>query len=184
MSSLLLILFILILLGGPPHFGHHSYGSCPPGLAGVLDGARAVPARTTPAEAWSTTKTRLALLTTEGVSRRAIKMDTWDGMAPLCGIGPSQEATAAAEAAARKLSGVHKRVETEGEVLDEEVEREMKKTYDTPHFKDISVEVRNGVVWLTGTVPSWAWHLEAVAVARATPGVRAVEDDLHLRLVM
>jgi osmotically-inducible protein OsmY len=184
MSLLVLILFILILLGGLPHSGQHSYGSRPPGLTGMLDVARAVPARTTPADAWSTTKTRLALLTTEGVSRMAIKMDTWDGVAPLCGIGPAQEATAAAEAAARKLSGVHKRVETEGEVLDEEVEREMKKTYDTPHFKDIIVEVRNGVVWLTGTVPSWAWHLEAVAVARATPGVRAVEDNLHLMLVM
>ena len=184
MSLLLLILFILILLGGLPHFGHHSYGSRPPGLAGVLDVALAVPAGTTPADAWSTTKTRLALLTTEGVSRTAIKVDMWDGMAPLFGIGPSQEATAAAEADARKVSGVHKRVETEGEVLDEEVEREMKTTYDTPHFKDIIVEVRNGVVWLTGTVPSWAWHLEAVAVARATPGVRAVEDDLHLMLAV
>jgi osmotically-inducible protein OsmY len=184
MSLLLLILFMLILLGGLPHFGHHSYGSRPPGLAGRLDVARAVPARTTTADAWSPTKTRLALLTMEGVSRMAIKMDTWDGMATLCGIGPLQEATAAAEAAARKLSGVHKRVETEGEVLDEEVERAMKKTYDTPHFKDILVEVRNGVVWLTGTVPSWAWHREAVAVARATPGVRAVEDELHLRLAV
>jgi osmotically-inducible protein OsmY len=184
MSLLGLILFILILLGGLPHFGHHSYGSRSPGLAGVLDVARAVPARTTPAEARSTTKTRLALLTTEGVSRRAIKMDTWDGMAPLCGIGPAQEATAAAEADARKGSGVHKRVETEGEVLDEEVAREMKKTYDTPHFKDIIVEVRNGVVRLTGTVPSWAWQREAVAAARATSGVRAVEDELHLMLAV
>ena len=184
MSFLVLIPFILILLGGLPHFGHHSYGSRPPGLAGVLDVALAVPARTTPADAWSTTKTRLALLTMEGVSRTAIKVDMWDGGTTLFGIVPLQEAKAAAEAAARKVSGVHKRVETEGEVLDEEVEREMKKTYDTPYFKDIIVEVRNGVVWLTGTVPSWAWHLEAVAVARATPGVRAVEDNLHLRLVM
>jgi osmotically-inducible protein OsmY len=183
MSLLLLILFMLILPGGLPHVGHHSYGARPPGLAGMLDGARAVPARTTTAEAWSTTKIRLDLLTTEDVSRTAIKMDTWDGVAPLCGTAPSQE-TAAAEAAAHKVSGVHKRGETEGEVLDEEVEREMKKTYDTPPFKDISVAVRNGVVWLTGTVPSWAWRLEAVAVARATPGVRAVEDNLHLRLVM
>jgi osmotically-inducible protein OsmY len=183
MSSLVLILFILILPGGLPHFGHHSYGSRPPGLAGVLDVALAVPARTTPADAWSTTKTGLALLTMEGISRTAIKVDMWDGVAPLFGIGPSQE-TAAAEADARKVSGVHKRVETEGQVFDEALEREMKKTYDTPHFKDIIVEVRNGVVWLTGTVPSWAWHREAVAVAHATPGVRAVEDELRLMLAV
>jgi len=67
MSLLVLILFILILLGGLPHFGHHSYGSRPPGLAGVLDVALAVPARTTPADAWSTwagspfTRTRTVL---------------------------------------------------------------------------------------------------------------------------
>src|SRR6476620_7448575 len=98
MSFLVLIPFILILLGGLPHFGHHSYGSRPPGLAGVLDVALAVPARTTPADAWSTTKTRLALLTMEGVSRTAIKVDMWDGGTTLFGIVPLQEAKAAAEA--------------------------------------------------------------------------------------
>ena len=179
MSLLLLIILILLLFGGLPHFGYHSYGYRPPGLAEVLGVALAVPAGTTASDAWSTPKTSLALLPTEGVSGTAIKVDTWDGVATLFGIVPSQEA----KAAARKVSGV-KRVENEGEVLDEELEREMKKTFDTPHFKDITVEVRNGVVWLTGTVPSWAWHLEAVAAARATPGVRAVEDNLHLLLAV
>lgn len=138
----------------------------------------------TASDLWITSATKMRLLADSQTPALDINVDTWAGVVTLCGIVPAQEATAAAEAAARKVSGVHKRVETEGEVFDEEVEREMKKTYDTPHFKDISVEVRNGVVRLTGTVPSWAWHREAVAVARATPGVRAVEDELHLRLVM
>jgi osmotically-inducible protein OsmY len=42
------------------------------------------------------------------------------------------------------------------------------------------VEVKNGVVRLTGTVPSGARRLEAAVAARAVPGVRAVEDDLRL----
>ena len=47
MSLLLLILLILLLFGGLPHFGYHSYGYRPPGLAEVLGVALAVPAGTT-----------------------------------------------------------------------------------------------------------------------------------------
>jgi osmotically-inducible protein OsmY len=42
------------------------------------------------------------------------------------------------------------------------------------------VVVQNGVVRLTGTVPTGAQRLEATVVARAIPGVRAVQDDLRL----
>ena len=63
---------------------------------------------------------------------------------------------------------------------DEELEREVKKAFDTPAFKDITVEVKNGVVRLTGTIPTGARRLEAAVAARAIPGVRAVEDDLRL----
>jgi hypothetical protein len=37
-----------------------------------------------------------------------------------------------------------------------------------------------GVVRLTGTIPTGAQRLEAAVVARAIPGVRAVQDDLRL----
>ena len=67
-----------------------------------------------------------------------------------------------------------------GEVRDEEVERAVKKVFDTPDLKDISIEVKNGVVRLTGTVPNGARRLEAAVIVRAIPGVRAVEDDLRL----
>jgi hypothetical protein len=36
MSLLLLIVLILLLVGGLPHFGYHSYGYAPSGLIGVL----------------------------------------------------------------------------------------------------------------------------------------------------
>jgi osmotically-inducible protein OsmY len=112
------------------------------------------------------------------------------GVVTLFGIVPSQQAKAAAEAEARKVSGV-KRVENElqvvasakqaaGKVRDEELERTVKQAFDTPDLKDISIEVKNGVVRLTGTVPSGARRLEAAVAARAVPGVRAVEDDLRL----
>jgi osmotically-inducible protein OsmY len=119
-----------------------------------------------------------------------INVDTWSGVVTLFGIVPSQEAKAAAEADARKVTGV-KRVENElqvvasakqaaGKVRDEELEHAVKNAFDTPDLKEISIEVKNGVVRLTGTVPSGTRSLEAAVTARAVPGVRAVEDDLRL----
>jgi osmotically-inducible protein OsmY len=151
-------------------------------LAVVVGVALAAPAIATTSDAWITTKTKLALLTTEGVSGTTIKMDTSDEMTTFFEIVPSQEAKAAAVADARQVSGVQQ-AENEGEVQDEELKRAVEKAFDTPNFTDITVEVRNGVVRLTGTVPSWAWRLEAAAVARTIPGVRAVEDDLRFMLV-
>ena len=40
--------------------------------------------------------------------------------------------------------------------------------------------VQNGLVRLTGTVPTGAQRLEAMVVARAIPGGRVLQD--HLRL--
>jgi len=125
-----------------------------------------------------------------------INVDTWAGVGTLVGasIVPSQEVKAAAEADVNKLSGVKgvknglqvgARVrQSAGQVRDGEIEREVKTALDTPAFEDITVDVKNGVVRLTGTVPSWAWRLEAVAATQAIPGVRTVEDDLRLKLVM
>ena len=45
-------------------------------LAVVLSAALAAPARAATPDAWITTKIKLALLTTEGVSGTAIKVDT------------------------------------------------------------------------------------------------------------
>jgi osmotically-inducible protein OsmY len=125
-----------------------------------------------------------------------LNVDTWAGVGTLFGasIVPSQEVKAAAEADVDKVSGVKgaknglqvgARVrQSAGQVRDGEIEREVKKTLDTPPCGDITVDVKNGVVRLTGTVPSWAWRLEAVAATYAIPGVRAVEDELRLMLVM
>jgi hyperosmotically inducible protein len=148
----------------------------------------------TASDIWITSATKMRLLADSQTPALDINVDTWAGVVTLFGIVPSQEAKAAAEADAHKVSGV-KRVENElqvvasvkqaaGQVRDEELGREVKKALDTPAFKDITVDVKNGVVRLTGTIPSWAWRLEAVAVARAIPGVRAVEDDLHFMLAV
>jgi osmotically-inducible protein OsmY len=65
---------------------------------------------------------------------------------------------------------------------DDELQREVRKALDEHEFRDVGLEVRNGVARLTGTVPTEARNLEAaVKIARSVPGVRAVQDDLRLR---
>jgi hypothetical protein len=43
---------------------------------------------------------------------------------------------------------------TKLKVRDEELERTVKKAFDTPDLKDISIEAKNGVVRLTGPIPT------------------------------
>jgi hyperosmotically inducible periplasmic protein len=144
----------------------------------------------TASDIWITSATKMRLLADSQTPALDINVDTWEGVVTLFGIVPSQQAKAAAEAEARKVSGVKHVVnelqvvasakQAAGKVRDEELERAVKKAFDTPDLKDISIEVKNGVVRLTGTVPSGARRLEAAVAARAVPGVRAVEDDLRL----
>ena len=65
-------------------------------------------------------------------------------------------------------------------VRDEDIESDVKKAFEKADFKDISVEVKNGVVRLKGTVPTGSRRLEAAVLARSIQGVRAVRDDLRL----
>jgi hyperosmotically inducible protein len=51
---------------------------------------------------------------------------------------------------------------------------------DILRHSDISVTTANGVVTLTGTVPSLVAHARAVATARKASGVRRVEDNLRV----
>src|SRR5208282_937696 len=68
--------------------------------------ALATRAGTVPPDAWITTKIKLALLTTEGVSGTAIKVDTVVGKVTLYGKVSSAEEKAKAETIARKVEGV------------------------------------------------------------------------------
>jgi hyperosmotically inducible periplasmic protein len=139
---------------------------------------------------WITSATKMRLLTDSRTPALDINVETHAGVVTLFGIVPSQDAKNAAAADARKVSGV-KRVVNELQVVasakqaavkvrDEEIESEVKKAFEKADFKDISVEVKNGVVRLTGTVPTGVRRLEAAVLARSIQGVRAVKDDLRL----
>jgi hyperosmotically inducible protein len=154
----------------------------PPGEAsGVWEAA---------SDMWITSETKMRLLADSQTPALDINVDTQAGVVTLFGIVPSQQAKAAAAADARQVSGV-KRVVNGLQVVasakqaavkarDEELTRAVQQAFEPPAFKDISVEVKNGVVRLTGTVATGAQRLEAAMAARAIPGVRAVKDDLRL----
>ena len=135
----------------------------------------------TASDIWITSATKMRLLADSQTPALDINVDTWAGVVTLFGIVPSQEAKAAAEADARKVSGVKRVVErTAGRGRapsrqrdrcgTRKLERDVKKAFDTADLKDISVEVKNGVVRLTGTIPSGARRLEAAVAARCGPG--------------
>jgi hyperosmotically inducible protein len=139
---------------------------------------------------WITSETKMRLLADSQTPALDINVDTQAGVVTLFGIVPSQKAKAAAAADARQVSGVT-RVVNDLQVVasakqaavkarDEELAHAVQQAFEPPAFKDISVEVKNGVVRLTGTVATGAQRLEAAMAARAIPGVRAVKDDLRL----
>ena len=75
-------------------------------LAVVLGVALAAPAAAAMPDAWITTKTKLALLTTEGVSGTAIHVDTVLGRVTLYGKVHSAEEKAQAVWIAQQIDGV------------------------------------------------------------------------------
>lgn len=140
---------------------------------------------------WITSAVRMRLLADTQVPGLEIDLDSYDGVVTLFGMVPSHEAKAAAEADALKVSGV-KRVVNELQVVassrqeavsarDDDLQREVRRALDERAFRDVGLEVRNGVVRLTGHVPTGAQSLQAAVLARSVPGVRAVENDLRLR---
>jgi osmotically-inducible protein OsmY len=145
----------------------------------------------TASDIWITSAVRVSLLADSNIPGLEIDLDSWGGVVTLFGIVSSQDAKGAAEADALKVSGV-KRVVNELQVVpsakqpavnanDDELQHTVRKALDDHGFRDVGLEVRNGVARLTGTVPTGARNLEAAVLARSVPGVRAVQDDLRLR---
>jgi hyperosmotically inducible protein len=144
----------------------------------------------TASDIWITSVTKMTLLTDSRTPALDINVETRAGVVTLFGIVHSQEAKDAAAADARKVSGVKRVVndlqvmtrakEAAVKVRDEDIESDVKKAFEKADFKDISVGVKNGVVRLTGTVPTGARRLEAAVLARSIEGVRAVKDELRL----
>jgi hyperosmotically inducible protein len=137
---------------------------------------------------WITSAVKLRLLADDNTPALAINVDTRDGAVTLFGAVPSEAAKKAAEEDARKVSGV-KTIKNELQVVseakqeaveakDEEIQQAVETSINKrPELENVDVEVKNGVVRLSGTVPSENDRLAAAVAARSTAGVRAVLTD-------
>jgi hyperosmotically inducible periplasmic protein len=149
--------------------------------------------RDTAGDMYITSATKLRLMANEQTPSRDISVDTRNGVVTLFGTAPSKESKAAAEAEARKVSGVNK-VVNELEVVpaskknavdakDDDVEKVIDDALskrDDLRGSNIDVEVANGVARLTGTVDNEQQRLSAAIAARSTPGVKAVKEELRI----
>ncbi len=139
-------------------------------------------------DAWTTMSTKLKLIGDRLVPALQIHVDTRDGNVTLFGIVPSTAAKDAAEIDAKRVDGTRgvtnelQVVEAAGRALvdatDQIVARDVKTVLAQSDFKHIGVSVKDGVARLTGKVPSGWERLEAATLARATTGVRAVDDAM------
>jgi hyperosmotically inducible protein len=158
-------------------------------LAGLMLGA---PAFAAAPDAWVTTKVKMALLTTDGVSSNDVDVDTVDGHVTLHGTVASEQEKARAEQAARGIEGVtevrnmlavvapsrQNAVQAADDQIKDKVVAALKADPSIAD-SDIAVEsVNNGVVVLSGTATSLTDHLNAVADARSVSGVKKVASEI------
>jgi hyperosmotically inducible protein len=145
-------------------------------------------------DAWLTMKTKISLLTTEGVSTSDLNVDTVQGVVTLHGKVPTESEKAKAEATARRIDGV-KDVKNLLQVVPDSARKAVERGDDV--IKDAVVasfnankrvnasgikvqSVNKGVVLLSGKTDSLQSHLEAVQVANAVPGVRRVATEVQV----
>jgi len=140
---------------------------------------------------WITSTTKMKLAADSRTPATEINVDTTDGTVTLFGMVSTKESKSAAQEIAQSVSGV-KRVENKLEVVaaqkqdsvqarDDDVLASVKQTLKDRGDQDgasIDVEVSNGVVRLTGMVPTWERSLSAVYSARSVAGVRSVRNDM------
>ena len=153
---------------------------------GALAGTKA-----TAYDTWLTTKAKVKLMATPGISPMSVNVDTRDGVVTLFGtVGTAGEKSVAAAEVA-KLDGV-KSVTNELQVVPDVAAAKVSDT--DAHItaavemrldqrgaladSDLKVATANGVVRLTGSAARPSDRLTALTVARGTPGVKSVIDDM------
>jgi hyperosmotically inducible protein len=146
-------------------------------------------------DTWVTLKTKLALMTTEGIDTWDLNVDTVNGAVTLHGKVASDTAKQKAETVTQGIEGV-KSVKNLLQVVpkperkmvdksDDAVRDAVKNAFDAdPLVKDSGVSVASvnkGVVLLSGEAKSLEAHVKAVEIARAVPGVHRVSSEVTVK---
>jgi hyperosmotically inducible protein len=142
-------------------------------------------------DAWITASTKMKFATDPLVPATSINVDTDNGEVTLFGTVPSQASAQQAVRLAHQVNGV-RMVHNELVVVpkddrkqatqdDRRVTARIKDRFDKANFHQASihVDVRAGVARLTGTYARDRDHYDALMLARTTPGVLYVQDDLE-----
>jgi osmotically-inducible protein OsmY len=146
-------------------------------------------------DAWLTMKTKISLMTTEGLSTSDLNVDTVQGVVTLHGKVPTETEKAKAEATARRIDGIKdvknllqvvpdaKRtvVERTDDQIKEGVDAAFKANARVKNSGIKVASVNQGVVLLSGKTESLQAHLEAVQVANAVRGVRRVSTEVEVK---
>jgi osmotically-inducible protein OsmY len=143
-------------------------------------------------DSWITAKTKIALLTTEGFTARAVSVDTVDGKVSLFGKVVSSEDKRKAEEVTKQIDGVvavrdfleivppehAAAVEASDGALQRDAEASLR---SDPGLRGTEIHiaaVAAGVVLLGGTAQSSAEHLRAIDVVERLRGVRRVHTSV------
>ena len=142
-------------------------------------------------DTWVTTKAKITLLTTDGVSATGVNVDTVNGKVTIHGKVKTADEKTKAEAAVRKLDGVkevqnllqvvpeEKRdvVNASDDVIKDSVQNALKADTTVEGVKVASVN--KGVVLLSGEAKTINAKLKAIEVALAQPGVVRVATEIQ-----
>jgi osmotically-inducible protein OsmY len=162
-------------------------------VAGVQDVANNLKVKprgaTTPTDTDIAQAVRRALEWDVFVPERDIKSTVSDGQVRLEGTVKSGNQRDAAERAIRNLAGVRSVVnliaveppKIEAGDIRKAIEAALERRAER-EARRVRIEVNNGIVALSGTVHSWAERQAVCSAARFTPGVRSVDDRLHVDL--
>ncbi len=155
--------------------------------------AAPVPAVEGPPDAWLTTKTKIAVLTTTGVHGTSIHVDTSDGRVTLYGNVNSPKDKEAAGKAAASVDGVtavrnllqvvpsqkQKAVDAADSAIEDNVKAALKGDTLLERSSIQVQSVNNGTVLLAGNAESLTAELRAIETAEGVPGVHAVHSEIE-----
>jgi len=143
-------------------------------------------------DAWITTKVKVALLTTEGVSGTKLNVDTVDGRVTLYGTVPNAAEKTKAGQVARSIQGttdvrnllqvVSAPAKPAVEISDAIIKKNVSAVLESDAaLADGTIKVQsvdNGVVLLSGSADTLSDHLRALEDASRIDGVRRVASNI------
>lgn len=161
------------------------------GLGLALTGLLGVVANADTSDKWLTTKTKIVLLTTDGLSVSGVNVDSTNGAVTLHGKVKTEADRVKAENTVRGVDGVKsvknllqvvpeafkKSVKASDKAIKDRVEASLKSDKTVADVKVASVN--NGVVLLSGKAASLTEKLRAIELAWTVGGVTRVASEIE-----